>query len=94
MELLPGNDELWRQRVEERGRRDAGTEHAHKPGSWADIQAVLARNSGSEAWSSEVEVPLRCALDSTAGSTAEHVAAVLAMLAAAGVHAAAGAGAG
>lgn len=94
VELLPGNDALWRQRVEERGRRDAGTEHAHKPGSWADIRAVLARNSGSEAWSSEVEVPLRCALDSTAGSTAEHVAAVLAMLGVARVHAAAGAGAG
>lgn len=89
VELLPGDEALWRQRVEARGRRDAGTDHAHKPGSWADIQAVLARNGGSEGWGSEVDVPLRCALDSTAGSTAEHAAAVLGMLAAAGVHAAA-----
>lgn len=94
VELLPSNEALWRQRVEDRGQRDAGTEHAHKPGSWSDIQAVLARNAGSEGWSSEVEVPLRCTLDSTAGSTAEHAAAVLAMLAKAGVHAAAAAAGG
>lgn len=93
VELAPGDEALWRQRVEERGRRDAGTHHSHKPGSWADIQVVLARNDGSEGWSSGVEVPLRCRLDSTVGSAAEQAAAVLAMLAGAGEGAVPGAAA-
>ncbi|KAL4431261.1 hypothetical protein ABPG75_006517 [Micractinium tetrahymenae] len=84
VELEPRDAAEWRRRVKARGAADAGTDHAHKPGSWADIQAVAARNGGSEAWSEALglhELPLRLKLDSTApGGTAAQLAAVLAML--------------
>lgn len=100
VELRPADEQLWRQRVEARGAADAGTQHAHKPGSWAAVEAVRARGGGIEAaWSDGVDVPLRCTLDSTASSTEEQVERVLGMLRAAagapaaGVAAAAGAAA-
>ena len=71
--------------MEQRGAADAGTEHAHKPGSWSDIQTVLQRNAGSEGWSADVEVRLRCSLDSTGSSAAQQLDAVLCMLRKGGV---------
>ncbi|PSC76026.1 hypothetical protein C2E20_0200 [Micractinium conductrix] len=56
VELQPGDAEVWRRRVEQRGAADAGTEHAHKPGSWSDIQTVLQRTlaarGGVQTWNS------------------------------------------
>ncbi|KAL4419254.1 hypothetical protein ABPG77_001192 [Micractinium sp. CCAP 211/92] len=85
VELEPRDSAEWRRRVEARGAADAGTDNCHKPGSWADIQAIAARNAGSEAWSEalgEGEPPLRLQLDSTApgSDTAAQLAAVLSML--------------
>ncbi len=85
IELEPRDSAEWRRRVEARGAADAGTDNCHKPGSWADIQAIAARNAGSEAWSEalgEGEPPLRLQLDSTApgSDTAAQLAAVLSML--------------
>ena len=84
VELEPENTALWRQRVEQRGQQERGTADEHKPSSWADVQAVMARGGGVEDWSVLAEVPLRCRLDSTAGSTEQHVGQVLRMLQAAG----------
>lgn len=80
VELVPADEQVWRQRVEQRGGRDRGTEREHKPHSWADVEAMRARNGDSEAWSSGAHVPLRCTLDSTGTSTEEQVRAVLSML--------------
>lgn len=85
VELQPRDAAEWRRRVEARGAVDAGTENSHKPGSWADIQAIAARNAGSEAWSEalgEGEPLLRLTLDSTApgADTAAQLTEVLAML--------------
>lgn len=69
VELRPRDSAEWRRRVEARGAADEGTDNCHKPGSWAEIQAVAARNAGSEAWSDALdkgEPPLRVRLDSTA----------------------------
>lgn len=86
VELKPGDERLWRQRLERRGRQHAGTEHAHKPGSWDEVQAMLARNSDSERWSLEqLDIPLRCQVDSTASTTEQQLEAVCGMLRAAGV---------
>lgn len=85
VELVPRDERVWARRLERRGERESGTEHAHKPGSWAAAEAMRARDSGSEAWSAAVHIRLHCVLDSTAGSTQEHLTAVLGMLAAAGV---------
>ena len=82
VELEPRDAQLWRQRVEQRGQLDRGTEHEHKPGSWADVQAVLARNGGSEDWSAaaDVHVAARCRLDSTASNTEQMMHRVLDVL--------------
>ena len=55
--------------------------------SLSQLQAVAARNAGSEAWSEGGVEGLRChvRVDTTAGSAEQHVAAVLAALQGAGV---------
>lgn len=85
MELAPGNQRVWAERLQQRGERDRGTEHEHKPGSWEEVEAIRARNGGSEGWTAAAGLPLHCTLDSTARSTQQLAAAVLEWLAAAGV---------
>jgi hypothetical protein len=80
VELEPGDSAVWRQWIERRGQQDAGTEHEHKPGSWADVEGVLARNNGCEEWSAAVDIPMRCTLDSTGTSTEQQLRQVLSML--------------
>lgn len=82
VELEPSDWQLWRQRVEQRGAQERGTEHEHKPGSWADVQTVLARNGGSEEWSAapDIGLDLRCRLDSTGCSTEQQLQQVVSML--------------
>lgn len=85
VELAPRDEAVWRRRVEQRGSCDAGTADAHKPGSWAEIEAIRERNNGSEAWSAAADVSLRCELDSTGSTLERQVQQVLVTLAAAGV---------
>lgn len=85
VELHARDQQAWAQRIEQRGAVDRGTEHEHKPGNWSEVQAIQARNGGSEAWSAAAGVRLHCTLDSTALSTQQLEEAVLAWLAGTGL---------
>jgi hypothetical protein len=43
IDCLPSDEAAWRERLEGRGAADADTDRAHKPRSWADLQALLRR---------------------------------------------------
>ena len=43
VEVTCSDERLWRQRVEQRGLQDRGSRRGHKPCSWEELQAVLAR---------------------------------------------------
>jgi hypothetical protein len=85
VECVIGDDGMWRHRLEQRGRQDAGTQREHKPGSWAAAQHVIQRNAGSEAWSRDVTLPCRVEVDTTTGTAAAHAEVVLQALVAAGL---------
>ena len=85
MECVIGNDGVWRQRLEQRGRQDAGTQREHKPGSWDAAQYVIQRNAGSEAWSRDVTLPCRIEIVSTTGTAAAQADLVCRALHAAGL---------
>mmetsp|Transcript_30707 Transcript_30707/g.78494 ORF Transcript_30707/g.78494 Transcript_30707/m.78494 type:complete len:197 (-) Transcript_30707:1665-2255(-) len=53
VEVGCGNEAEWRSRLEARGAQDAGTERAHKPGSWDALQATLQRYKGCYTWSTD-----------------------------------------
>jgi energy-coupling factor transporter ATP-binding protein EcfA2 len=84
VECCPTDEALWAQRLDARGRADSGTTRAHKPGSWADLQAVQRRNAGSDRWSGNPAVAARLAchleIDTTAMPLEEQVGVVTAAL--------------
>lgn len=43
VECVCSDEAEWRARLEARGAADAGTNRAHKPGTWAELQAMLQR---------------------------------------------------
>lgn len=53
VEVTCSDERLWRQRVEQRGLRDRATPRGHKPCSWDELQAVMARYDGCWRWSYE-----------------------------------------
>ena len=78
VECLAREEDEWRRRLEARGQQDANTERSHKPGSWADLAGVRARNAGSEGWSrGGVQVPLHLELDTTSRSLEDNLEAVV-----------------
>ncbi|KAG2488266.1 hypothetical protein HYH03_013117 [Edaphochlamys debaryana] len=76
------DEALWRQRLEARGAGDAGTERAHKPGAWEELQALLRRYDGSWRWSTDgsVQLPYHVRVDTAVAGTEECVDAVLSYL--------------
>jgi predicted kinase len=76
VDCYAGNEAIWTQRLEFRGRTDAGTERQHKPTNTLAVQAIMQRNNGSENWLDSVQV--HCIrVDTTSASRDEQVDAVV-----------------
>ena len=59
----------WRARLEARGAADAATARAHRPATWAELEALRARYGGCEEWPRRLppsELPHHLEIDTTA----------------------------
>lgn len=81
---------LWRARLEARAAADAGTHAAHKPASWAALQALIASYGGSDGWTDSAETSAappwhaRLAVDAAREPAADAAARIVAELRARG----------
>lgn len=83
VECSCSDEVLWRQRLEQRGQQDAGTPQAHKPGTWAVLQATLTRSVCSMEPATALVVPL-CNAPSSSEGRSIHDRPLFAPLSAAG----------
>eukprot|EP00877_Chromochloris_zofingiensis_P006777 jgi/Chrzof1/2352/Cz11g11290.t1 len=53
------NEELWQQRLSQRALTDRGSDAAHKPQSWQQLQDMIDRYDGCWQWSVDGSVCLK-----------------------------------
>lgn len=51
IECQASDESVWQQWIEARGRRDSGTDKAHKPSTWRALQDMLVGYEGCWKWS-------------------------------------------
>lgn len=75
IECQPCDKVVWQQRLEARSQTDHGGSSSHKPSSWSELTALIARYNRLDEWTSDGTVSLQhyMLLDTSSGSTAEHL---------------------
>eukprot|EP00891_Asterochloris_glomerata_P009039 jgi/Astpho2/9039/Aster-x0840 len=82
VECMPADQAVWQQRLEARAALEAAADSSHKPKTWQQLEALIARYEGQDQWATNGSISLEhfLQLDTGQGSLEDQAAAVLQFL--------------